>query len=182
MDENQILIAINKAKRGIEQYLDIMKLFPVVNVAENKDFQRKYNAFYRVRQRKENWYKIYYQFMEDQKGLDISFPKVLHYLKARLNRYEPSFSSKLAATHNPNMPVWDINVLSNIGLKAPSYTSPDKFDLAESAYNAIQKWYQKVECSPEGAKIILMFDEHISKSKLITNTKKIDFVLWQART
>jgi hypothetical protein len=182
MDENQISTAINKAKRGIEQYLEIMKLFPLVNVANNQDFQKKYNAFYRVRQRKENWYKVYYQFMEDQKGFDITFPRVLRYFQEYLGRYEPSFSSKLVATHNPNLPVWDVHVLSNIGLRAPSYTSPHKFNLAETAYHAIQEWYRSFEQSAEGAMIIRMFDEHISEAKFITNTKKIDFVLWQART
>jgi len=182
VDDNQISIAINKARRGIDQYLEIMKLFPVVNVAQDQIFQRKYNAFYRVRQRKENWYKVYYQFLEDQKGLDVSFSKVLLYLRDQLNRYEPSFSSKLVATLNPHMPVWDVHVLSNIGLRAPAYTSPNKFDLAQSAYHAIQKWYQSFELSSEGSKIIRMFDERIEEANSITNTKKIDFVLWQSRT
>ena len=182
MDENQIAIAISKAEKGIKQYLEIMNLFPLVNVAHNKDFQKKYNAFYRVRQRKENWYKVYYQFMEDQKGFDITFSKVLRYFREQLGRYEPSFLSKFVATHNANMPVWDVHVLSNIGLRAPSYTSPNKFNLAETAYDAIQKWYQIFECSYKGAIIIRMFDERIIEAKFITNTKKIDFVLWQART
>lgn len=181
MDENQIALAIKKAEKGIAQYLEIMKLFPLVNVAYNKDFQKKYNAFYRVRQRKANWYKIYYEFMEDQKGRDITFSKVLRYFQKQLGRYEPSFASKLIATHNANMPIWDVHVLSNIRLRAPSYTSPNKFDLAEIAYDAIHKWYQEFECSSEGAVIIRMFDERISEAKSITNTKKIDFVLWQAR-
>jgi len=108
MDENQILIAINKTKKGVEQYLEIMRLFSIKNVAQDENFQRKYNAFYRVRQRDENWYKVYYQLMEEKKGQNISFPEVLRYFKVNLNRYEPSFSSKLVATHNPNMPVWDV--------------------------------------------------------------------------
>jgi adenosine deaminase len=71
MDENQILIAINKTKKGVEQYLEIMRLFSITNVAQDENFQRKYNAFYRVRQRDENWYKVYYQLMEEKKGQNI---------------------------------------------------------------------------------------------------------------
>jgi hypothetical protein len=182
MDDNHILAAIINAKKGISQYLEIMELFPKSNVAMDHNFQRKYNAFYRVRQRNENWYRVYYQFMEDQKGHNISFTEVLHYFKMKLGRYEPSFSSKLLATHNPDMPVWDVHVQSNIDLKPPPYYSSKKFELAQSAYQKIQAWYKDFECSPEGEKIINMFDNLIIESKFITNTKKIDFVLWQSRT
>ena len=99
--------------------------------------------------------------MEDQKGFDITFPRVLRYFQEQLGRYEPSFSSKLVATHNPNMPVWDVHVLSNIGLRAPSYTSPYKFNLAETAYHAIQEWYRGFEQSPEGVMIRIPYLDFI---------------------
>jgi hypothetical protein len=35
MEEMQIVEAIKKARRGISQYLEIMELFPEVNIAEN---------------------------------------------------------------------------------------------------------------------------------------------------
>jgi hypothetical protein len=120
--------------------------------------------------------------MENQKGRDVTFPEVLRYFKDSLGRYEPSFSSKLVATHNPGMPIWDVHVLSNIGLHAPSYNSPSKFDEAETAYRVIKDWYANYEHSPEGSLVIRKFDELISGKDLITNTKKIDFVLWQMRT
>lgn len=178
MDDHQILTAISNAQKGIWQYLEIMKLFPETNVAHDRNFQRKYNAFYRVRQRNDNWYRVYYQYMEDTKRQQISFPEVLQYFRMKLNRYEPSFSSKLLATHNPDMPVWDLHVLSNIGLRQPPYYSLRKFDLAVSAYQALQDWYKEYEFSQEGMRIIRLFDSQISESNLITTTKKIDFVLW----
>jgi hypothetical protein len=181
MDENQITKAIRRAEPGIARYLEIMRLFPQTNVAENQDFQRKYNGFYRVRQRPTEWYQTYYSYMERLKGSDVRFSMVLEYFRIHLRRYEPSFSSKFVATHNPNMPIWDRHILSNIGLRAPGYNSPRKFDDAKTAYQAIQKWYEKFECSADGKLIIIKFDEVIGKSLPITSIKKIDFVLWQIR-
>jgi len=182
MDEHEITGAINRARRGIKQYLEIMNMFPQTNVLHDHKFRKKYNAFYRVRQRPAEWYKVYFEYMENQKGRDVTFPEVLRYFKDSIGRYEPSFSSKLVATHNPGMPIWDVHVLSNIGLHAPSYNSPSKFDEAETAYRAIKDWYANYEHSPEGSLVIRKFDELISGKDLITNTKKIDFVLWQMRT
>ena len=179
LTEDKITQAINNAQQGIKQYLEIMRLFPRVNVALNEKFQEKYNAFYRVRQRKEQWYQVYYQYMESQKGIEVSFSQALRYFQKHLGRYEPSFSSKLVATHNPNMPIWDRNVLKIIGIEIPAYTSPLKFKKAETTYLEMQNWYRGFISSHEGIMIINKFNELISGAELITNTKKVDFVLWK---
>ena len=51
MQPEMIVAAIAKARRGIARYLDIMAQLPTVNVVEDKAFQRRFNAFYRIRQR-----------------------------------------------------------------------------------------------------------------------------------
>jgi len=45
MVSGEIQEAIKRAECGIAQYLEIMELFPGLNVADDRDFQRKYNAF-----------------------------------------------------------------------------------------------------------------------------------------
>ena len=182
MTEKQIENTIIKAKTGIEKYLEIMMLFPKVNVATDLNFQRKYNAFYRVRQRNHYWYQTYYTYMEDQKGREVKFPIVLRYFKENLERYEPSFSSKFVATHNPNMPIWDSRVLSAIGIKPPYYSSPTKYNKAEAIYSNIENWYVGFLASQKGINIVRKFNELISGSNLITDIKKIDFVLWKLGT
>ena len=113
MDQKTIVEAINNAQKGIRQYLEIMRLFSDTNVSVNTDFQKKYNSFYRVRQRDKHFYETYYQYMECLKDQNVEFQQVLKFLHSKLNRFEPSFSSKLAATHNPNLPIWDKIVLKN---------------------------------------------------------------------
>ncbi len=182
MNEAQITEGIANARRGIGQYLEIMRLFAQTNVAQDRYFQTKYNAFYRVRQRSSDWYDEYYRHMEEMKGQEVSFSSILRHFQKRLGKYEPSFSSKLLATLNTSFPVWDVHVLSNIGLQAPAYTSPNKYEKAESAYMAIQGWYQSFLCSVEGRLMIGRFDELVEESPAISNIKKIDFILWQTRT
>jgi hypothetical protein len=46
MDESLVVAAITRARKGITQYLEIMDLRLQVDVSHDRDFQRKYNAFY----------------------------------------------------------------------------------------------------------------------------------------
>ncbi len=64
--------------------------------------------------------------MERGKEVSPRFEETLDHLHAILGRYEPSFSSKLSATLDPNEPVWDHYVIKNTGQKAPAYSSPNK--------------------------------------------------------
>jgi len=181
MEERKVNEAIKKAEKGISQYLEIMSLLGEVDVSKNQRFQKRFNSFYRVRQRKPNWYKSYYEFLEENKNNKITFNKTLDHFKSELGRYEPSFSSKLVATINPNKPVWDIYVLKNTGHKAPSYSSKSKFEDAKSAYKSIEEWYKEFLKTGEAKKIINSFNEVIKEHDKITDLKKVDFVLWQMR-
>ncbi len=57
MGRETVIKAINDATKGINQYLEIMLLFQQTDVSKNKEFQKKFNGFYRVRQRNEQFYK-----------------------------------------------------------------------------------------------------------------------------
>ena len=181
MEAPEIIAAIDRAHKGIRQYLEIMDLFPSVDVSVDCYFQRIFNAFYRVRQRKREWYEEYYSFMERNKSTPVPFEKVLDHLKNTLGRYEPSFSSKLAATLNPYEPVWDRFVLNNTGQTAPSYTASNKIQRAKEIFHNIRKWYAKYLVSEEGKHVIATFNRLVEKHDRITDIKKIDFVLWQTR-
>ncbi len=181
MDENQIIEAIERARRGIGQYLAIMELFPNVDVSTDCDFQRQFNAFYRIRQRSREWYEEYYSYMERNKEADILFEDALDYLHRTLGRYEPSFSSKLAATINPDQPVWDSFVLQNTGQRAPSYTANNRIETAKEVFQNIRQWYEDRMQSKEGQLIITTFNRLVAEHEQITDLKKIDFVLWQTR-
>lgn len=181
MQEDQIVEAITKARKGIIQYLEIMELFPEVNVAHNSEFQRRFNAFYRVRQRPRNWYLTYFACMQRQKGSRPTFNDVLDDLYKSTGRYEPSFSSKLVATLDPEQPVWDVWVLKNTGIRVPSYASKSKVEHAKAAYVTIQRWYRQFLNSKDGELVVRVFDRVVPEHAKVTDLKKVDFVLWQTR-
>ncbi len=181
MEEKQIVEAIKKARKGITQYLEIMELLPEVNVADNREFQRKFNAFYRVRQRSLEWYLTYFACMQRHKERKPTFNDVLDDLYQSTGRYEPSFSSKLVATLDPEEPIWDVWVLANTGIAVPSYASKNKVERAKAAYAIIQAWYRQFLNSKDGEIVVRVFDRIVPEHANVTNLKKVDFVLWQTR-
>ena len=182
MEKDEIVTAIKLARKGINQYLAIMEMFPSVDVSVDKTFQRRFNAFYRIRQRPEKWYSEYYSFMESSKNNPVRFEAVLDRIYGVLGRYEPSFSSKLAATLDPNEPVWDKYVLRNTGQKAPYYTAFNKLERAKTVFENIRKWYAKHMQSAEGKMMIELFNNIVREHDRITNIKKVDFILWKTRS
>ncbi len=159
-----------------------MDLLENVDVSQDRDFQRQFNAFYRVRQRPKEWYREYFSYLERNKEGKPTFDTVLDHFFTTLGRYEPSFSSKLVATLDPYQPVWDSFVLTHTGLTAPSYKAIDRTVAAKTVYRSIQDWYRKYMDSEEGKSVVSVFNRLVQEHKRITDLKKIDFVLWQMRT
>jgi hypothetical protein len=119
--------------------------------------------------------------MQESKKAPPSFDQVIDQLNASLGRYEPSFSSKLVATLNPNKPIWDTHILSNTGHSAPLYTAKNKIKLAKEAYTSIELWYEEFINSGDGKLCVQVFDDLVPEHDKITKLKKIDFILWQMR-
>ena len=181
MNDSEIKASLEKAKIGIYRYHEIMNLFHSVDVSINLDFQKKFNAFYRVRQRNSEWYNAYYSLMQQSKCTTPVFGEILDSINRLLGRYEPSFSSKLLATIDPNRPIWDIHILKNTGHKAPAYSSKNKFNEAKKANESIDDWYKKFLDTEDGRRIIHVFNTEIYHHAKISDVKKVDFILWQTR-
>lgn len=187
MTREEIEQAVEKARAGVEKYLAIMDRVCRVNVSEDPEFKRLYNGFYKVRNRAHAWYQSYYTLLESLKdektrtGVAPTFAHVLDVLKERTARCEASFSSKLVATLDPDKPIWDVYVLANTSHKAPSSQNPHRFELAKAAYRSIEEWYKEFIPSDEGKLCIAIFNEKIADYRKISDTKKVDFILWQIR-
>jgi len=181
MQKDEIVVAIEQAREGIDQYLIIMEMFPAIDVSIDRVFQRRFNAFYRIRQRSEKWYYEYYSFMESKKNSPVHFEAVLDHIHGVLGRYEPSFSSKLAATLDPNEPIWDKHVLQNTGQKAPHYSASNKMERAKTVFKKVRDWHTKHMESAEGKMMIEIFNNMVKEHDRITNIKKVDFILWKTR-
>ena len=168
---------LDRVKIGLAKYQWIMSHVHETDVSSNAEFQKFYNGFYRMRQRPADFYKTYYAFLEQNKNnLDLTFEEILAYLYEETGSIHASFSSKLLATVNPNMPIWDKFVLQNLGLRTPYYYEKDRLQKTVQLYQRICAWY----CSEEAEEKLQIFNELFPNTD-ISDVKKIDFILWATR-
>ncbi|MDF2586403.1 MAG: hypothetical protein K0S41_244 [Anaerocolumna sp.] len=171
-----------RMRREITTYQDIMNRFYNTDVSQDKEFQRKYNGFYKIRS-KTSFYEPYYKYMQDhKKNKNISFIEALQYFYKESGRLEASFISKLLHTLNPALPIWDKYVLEHLGIKASnsSVCMEERYRVSNNIYSSLTNWFENVLYSEDGKAVIEMFDT-VFKNNGLTDTKKIDFVLWGIR-
>ena len=171
---------------GLPTYVEIIQATKIGGHFADDDFRKKFNAYYRVRQRKPAWYDAYYHLMEEQPIKNRSFEELLRELLLYGN-VEVSFSSKLLSTIDPNRPIWDQYVLKNLGLYGDwkSFNprpKEDRIKKAVSLYNEIELWYKDFLNSQPGEDCIKEFDAVLPKyTNIISSTKKIDYMLVSKR-
>lgn len=174
---------MEEMRAGIIKYLYIMDNLKSTKVDVYKsEFQKKYNGFYRVRQKSENWYRGYYNFLEANKNnLDLTFNIVLLEMYRVSGCVETSFSSKLLHTVNPNMPIYDALVVRRMGIKPVKWNKNKTIHLTNSleTYNQIVDIYSKYFQTQNCREAIYMFDSYFPEFKRISDVKKIDFFLWK---
>ena len=95
---------------GFDKYKQIMEMVRKTDVSSDPDFQRNFNGFYRVRRNVE-WRKVYYDLFESVKGSNPSFEYIIRTMYEATGNIEASFSSKMLATINSDMPIWDRYVI-----------------------------------------------------------------------
>ena len=129
---------------------------------------------------------IFFNLLETFKNNKLDFSDIITLIFDNTNRIEASFSSKLLATIDPNYPVWDKYVLLNLGLKAPSYsgTTPEakrkRIIKIIGLHNSITEWYSGFLGTENAKSLIRCFDAYY-KNVNITDSKKIDLILWKLR-
>lgn len=168
---------LDRVKVGLTKYNWIMRRVHEVDVSADANFQKSYNGFYRMRQRPADFYKTYYAFLEQNKdNPSLTFEEILTYLYEETGSIHASFSSKLLATVNPDMPIWDKFVLQNLGLRTPYYYAKDRMQKTIQLYQRICEWYQS-----EQAREKLQLFNALFPNEEISDVKKIDFILWATR-
>ena len=163
--------------KGLDKYIKIMDEFRKCDVSQDLEFQRTYKGFYRMRQRTPEFYKCYFDYMEAHKSSNITFSNVLSFLYESTSRIESSFSSKMLATINPEMPVWDVNVLSNLSIHPPRSYHKERLKATIDTYSVLLGWYTMYTETQNAREVIGVFDTIYPGTK-ITNVKKIDLALW----
>lgn len=170
---------LKKRSRDIQHYVNIMDKVNAVDVSVDAEFQKEFNYFYKIRRNAE-WRYVYYSLFERYKKIEkVAFDEIINDLFKETGQVEPSFASKMLASINPNMPIWDSQVLARIGITASKKKGEEKVKETIRLYGDIVAWYENViSDTEEKNKYIEDFDLAFPQFKSISEAKKIDFILW----
>lgn len=168
---------------GMDKYNDIilMKNDKNIDLSTSPKFKKCFNSFYRVRRNSE-WQNDYYQFFEKNKNnKEITFNEILDYMYKRTNgNVEASFCSKMLATINPNMPIWDQYVLKNLEINVDGKTKEEKLENTKLAYKKIvEDVYNKLK--EESIKNTIKEFREFFPEFNFSDVKILDFILWNNR-
>ena len=160
---------------GLDRYAEIMRGDPA-----SPDFQRAFNGYYRIR-RNEEWRRYYYNLFAKAKTEQYSFEQIITELFRQTGNVEASFSSKMLATIDASKPIWDQYVLQNLGLELMGKTQEEKLQNAVTLYDQVVNWYADYLTTGEARENIYEFDRLLPEYACISETKKIDCLLWSKR-
>lgn len=193
LTKKQIDLALPKIAKGLDQYIWLQENIHKCNVSKDKEFQRKFNGYYKMIYPSQDWKKCFYNLMELRKkhATPPTFSLALFtlYSKSRLREKDKnkktkklyaSFVSKLVATLNPKSPIIDSVVLKSLGLKLPSSKEIDRLKKTDVVYDSIVKIYKSFLVSDNGKYLVAQFKK-VYPGKNISDIKMLDFVIWQTR-
>lgn len=172
---------------NLKTYIYILSAIQQDNFVATPEFRKKFNGFFRVRQRSQDWYDYYYKLMEEQKSANRGFRELLVCLEIVSGTIDVSFVSKMMAAVNPSLPIWDKYVLQNLRLlkrweKMAVHDKTLRIDEADKIYGEIKSRYEIFISSKEGEACIAAFDSAMPNYKeKLTAVKKIDYLLWSKR-
>jgi hypothetical protein len=104
----------------LNRYDFLRAQLPLVNVAQDNQFQQTFSGLFKLRYMEQAHRPIYFGTMEQQKNnAALNFPALLDAYHQQTGRWEVSFISKLIAIIDPNRPVWDSIVSRRLALALP---------------------------------------------------------------
>lgn len=166
---------LKRRRNDIIRYDEIMKMR---DNPYDRDFQKKYDAFYRVRRNAE-WREVYFDVMARYRKIDnLTFKVILDELYHHTKQIEASFTSKLLATINPDNPIWDSKILSILRLELDKDASKSKLENTVVLYEKIKEWYKNFLLTDSAKGWLEAFNQAFPEFEGFTPTKKIDFILW----
>lgn len=171
-------------RSGMDRYCKIMSLFKGGAGCKDASFQRLYTGFYRLR-RSASWLKSYYDLMSDfSHRKEKNFGKILKAVDLIPGSgIELSFSSKMFATMDATMPIWDSQVKNALGLaNIPVHGSKDcREAYAIDLYAKLRAEFARLLAAKDVKREIAAFNSLLPDyASALTDEKKLDYLLWSA--
>jgi hypothetical protein len=180
IDAKKIIETRIAKSMDFDKYKQIMEMVRKTDVSSDRDFQKAFNGFYRVRRNAE-WQKSFYDLFEKAKDNGPSFESIIRTMYEATGNIEASFSSKMLATINADLPIWDRYVVQNLCLNMKGRTKEDQLKCAVDLYEQMISWYDGFLQTENGRDCIVEFDRTFPGYIWMSDVKKIDFYLWSIR-
>jgi hypothetical protein len=175
-------------KLDVSAYQNLQRRLQEVNVAADKDFQRKYRVYWRMNVARlgEDFYRRYFGLLEDSKTTgspNVAF--VVQHLSVKSNSTERqsiqfSFASKLVHTLDPRAPVYDSLVTAfYFFVPTSSRDKPGKkLDQLLEFYSFLRAEYERVIRLGLLDTAVHRFRERIQLQERLCDERVIDFLIW----
>lgn len=116
LDLEKSLKIFEQNQKSNRRYLKIMRIFQDPSQPLDREFQKLFNGFYRVR-RGTDWQEACYHIMEMHRtDPSVTFPQLLNELTYHTGKVDFSFATKILHTINPHMPIYDSIIATNLAL------------------------------------------------------------------
>ena len=164
----QIDTSLRNLEAGLTKYIHIQKRFQELAsepLKDNLGFRKSFNGFYRIRQKPAVWYDAFYGLLDESRSQATDFPTVLR---------------SLCTTLNPDMPVIDSVVLTNLKTRLPYQHDPNRFESICSLHAELGRCYRDYLQSEVGRYLVSQFQKAYPNAD-VTAVKMVDLVLWQTR-
>lgn len=179
IDGHQSFKNMLKKFLGLEDYQYIMEQVKQKESINNDVFIKKFNRFYNVRHKNwDTWSTNYYQVFEKMRHEknNVTFERILNDISTET--VDASFASKMLATLNPNKPILDSRVLKNLEITIKGNTKQERIKFSIEVYKKIEAFYDTYLPTGKAKRNIALFDEIFPDYSWISDTKKIDFIIW----
>lgn len=175
INKSLIESAIKNIKVNFEKYLWIQNQVFNRDVRVDREFQRVFNGFYRVR-RSPGWQLVFYDLFETYKHNSPGMQALLYRLYAETGMVEASFTSKLLATIDPSKPIIDSLISNHFGLKFEKGSAETRIHSICVQYDILAKEFDNFIPSRNGVHMVERFSKKFPGIK-ISPEKILDVLL-----
>jgi len=168
-------------KRGaIEKLLYLNSVWATPKLAQSSEYQKKFIGYYRMGRKKASFYSTYFSLLEEAAAntplptLKDILERLFHATGAR----HLSFGSKLLATVDDKIPIFDRNVAHMLGVKNGSLPEAGWVEKALERHAAIQAGLAAFTNHSRWPETERKFDAAFPEAKKLSAGRKADLLLW----
>jgi hypothetical protein len=176
LTKKEIDAALPKLNKAVEIYLQLQNDLRRLDVSTNRQFQKTFSGYYRVR-RDPEWQKYFFGLLQKHKHSKVDFESVLVELHKATGKMEASFVSKLVGSIRPELPIIDSIVLGHLALELPSDGTENRAAAISSIHKNLINEFSDFLKTDDGKYLTARFKRAYPAANL-TDEKMLDFVLW----